>query len=85
MSTFIINLSPDYSNYQIDYQANEHKYIFSVSGNCTLNTPNKEVMNFVISFRIGVINVNDEILREDKFKIDELILVDFIKIKVGDE
>jgi hypothetical protein len=75
----VINLEPNYNNYQVDLYSDEHKYIFSTTGTCVLNTPNKDKLNFIISFRICL---DFSQIRNNHVKIEEVISVDFIKIKI---
>ena len=60
----------------------EQKYIFSVQGRCTLNTPNKDMMNFIMSFRIFLNIGKHSPIRNDEVKLENIISVDYIKLRV---
>jgi len=71
-----------YENSQIDFLPEEGKYIFSLKGNTRLNTPNIEILNFIVSLRI-CLNLNDEDrIRSDSVKLEEIVNIDFVKIKI---
>jgi hypothetical protein len=82
LNNFVTKFDPEYSNYQIDLNIAESKYIFSLAGTCVLNSPNKETFNFIVSIRICLNFSNGSALRNDSLKLEELISVDFIKIKI---
>jgi hypothetical protein len=82
LTNYVLRLDPNYNNYQIDVVQEEHKYIFSVQGVSTLNTPNKDLMNFMISFRVYLNLGNGSPIRNDGAKLENVISVDYIKLRI---
>ncbi len=82
LTKHILRLDPDYSNFQVDPYQNENNYIFSLQGLATLNTANRELYKFMISIRIKINVADGKLLRNDAVKIEDIIAVDFIKIKI---
>ena len=82
LTNHILRLDPEFDNYQIDVVHEEQKYIFSVQGRCTLNTPNKDMMNFIMSFRIFLNIGKQSPIRNDEVKLENIISVDYIKLRV---
>jgi len=64
------------------------KYIFSIQGSATLKTPNLDVMNFILSFRVCLNsearedNLQDNDIRTEFNSLEEILSIDFIKIKI---
>ena len=82
MTNHIISMDPFYDNSQIDFLPEEAKYIISLKGKSILNSPNRDVLNFIVSIRI-CLNLNeDSRIRSDSIKLEEIIYIDFIKLKI---
>jgi hypothetical protein len=82
LTNHIISLDAFYDNCQIDFLPEEMKYIFSLRGNAVLNTPNGDILNFIVSLRI-CLNLNDESkIRSDSARLEEIVNIDFVKIKI---
>jgi hypothetical protein len=83
LTNFVIRLDPCYNNYQLDIVQEEQKYIFSVQGSSTLNTPNQDVLNFIMSIRIFINVGKDSPIRTDGMKLENVVSVDYIKLKIS--
>jgi hypothetical protein len=82
LTNHIIALNPFYDNCQIDFLPEEMKYIFSLRGKSILNNPNRDILNFIVSLRICLNLKDDGKIRSDIVKLEEIVNVDFVKIKI---
>ena len=82
LTNHVISLDPFYDNSQIDFVPDEGKYIFSLKGQSTLNTPNREILKFISSIRICLNLTEENRIRKESVKLEEIINIDFVKIKI---
>lgn len=82
LMNYVVRLDPNYSNYQVDMNTEGSNYVFSLNGTSVLNTPNQDILNFILSFRVCFNLSNGNLIRSDSVKLQNLVTVDFIKIKI---
>lgn len=82
LAQYVSTLDPDFTNYQIDVNSENLTFIFSLSGNCVLNSPNKDVLKFILSFRVCFNLSNLYLICSEKIEINKFVSIDFIKIKI---
>jgi hypothetical protein len=79
LNEHITEFIPNYEQYQIDPYEEQNKYDFSLTGVCILKPITEKNMNFTLSLRI-CININA--VSDINVKIEDIISVELIKIKI---